>query len=114
MPPDMPCLQENAGKTKLQFFKIDEVGLIDASKELWGADMLLNNNLTWFVKILTDITPGNYVLRHEMVALHEAGNANGAQNYPFCFNLAISSSGTQNPKGVLATRLYKANDPGIL
>ncbi len=76
--------------------------------------MLLNNNLTWLVRIPTDIAPGNYVLRHEMIALHAAGNANGAQNYPFCFNLAISGSGTKSPEGMPATQLYKANDPGIL
>ena len=76
--------------------------------------MLLANNLTWFVKIPTDIAPGNYVLRHEMMALHAAGNKDGAQNYPFCFNLAISSDGTKNPDGVVGTQLYKANDPGVL
>lgn len=28
------------------------------------------------------LAPGNYVLRHEIIALHAAGQANGAQNYP--------------------------------
>jgi hypothetical protein len=60
------------------------------------------------------IAPGNYVVRHEIIALHAASQANGAQNYPFCFNLAISGNGTAKPAGVLATSFYKATDPGVL
>ncbi len=60
-----------------------------------------------------DIAPGNYVLRHEIIALHAAGQVNGAQNYPFCYSLAISSDGKANPEGVLATSLYTPTDPGI-
>ena len=107
-------MQTSADKTKLKFFKIDEVGLLDASKELWGADVLLQNNLTWHVRIPLDIAPGNYVLRHEMIALHAAGQKDGAQNYPFCFSLAISSEGTKNPEGVLGTSLYKNSEPGVM
>ncbi len=76
--------------------------------------MLRTNNLTWFVRLPKDIAPGNYVLRHEMIALHAAGNANGAQNYPFCFNLAIAGDGDKKPAGLPATELYKASDPGVL
>jgi hypothetical protein len=53
-------------------------------------------------------------LRHEIIALHAAFQTNGAQNYPFCFSLAISGNGTSKPAGILATQLYKASDPGIL
>ena len=75
---------------------------------------MIKNNLTWFVKIPDSIEPGNYILRHEIIGLHAAGSANGAQNYPFCFNLAISSSGTDKPAGVLGTELYSSGMPGIV
>lgn len=65
------------------------------------------------MRIPTDIEPGHYVLRHEVIALHAANQANGAQNYPFCFSLAISSQGTKRPDGVLGTALYKSNEPGV-
>ncbi|OAA57532.1 Glycoside hydrolase, family 61 [Niveomyces insectorum RCEF 264] len=107
-----PC--ETADKTKLEFFKISEAGLVDLTTGTWAADQLLANNLSWSVRLPTDIAPGNYVLRHEMIALHAAGNPNGAQNYPFCFNLAISSNGTKTPAGIPATDFYKAKDPGVL
>ncbi|CAK7233408.1 hypothetical protein SCUCBS95973_008585, partial [Sporothrix curviconia] len=107
-----PC--ENADKTKLKFFKISEAGLLDAAANHWAADDLLANNLSWSVRLPSDIAPGNYVLRHEMIALHAAGNANGAQNYPFCFNLVVSGNGTAAPTGIPAESFYKSNDPGIL
>lgn len=42
------------------------------------------NNLTSTVAIPSDIAPGNYVIRHEIIALHSAGQENGAQSYPQC------------------------------
>ena len=86
---------------------------MNAASDTWAATELTNNNNSWLVRIPKAIAPGNYVLRHEIIALHAAGNPDGAQSYPFCFNLAISGNGTDNPKGVLATELYKATDPGI-
>ncbi|KAI1405606.1 glycoside hydrolase family 61 protein [Hypoxylon fuscum] len=106
-----PC--ETVDKTKLKFFKIGEAGWVDKASDLWAANVLTNNNNSWFVRIPEDIAPGNYVLRNEIIALHAAANANGAQSYPFCYNLAIDSKGTANPAGVAATEFYKANDPGI-
>lgn len=109
-----PC--ETADKTKLKWFKIDQLALLDPKPAYgnWATDVMIANNLTWTVVIPPTIAPGNYVLRHEIIALHAASNANGAQNYPFCFNLAISSSGKENPAGTLATSFYTAKDPGVL
>lgn len=108
-----PC--ETVDKTSLKWFKISEGGLIDKSMSngYWATDELIKNNNTWTVQIPTSIATGNYVLRHEIIGLHAAGQANGAQNYPQCFNLAITSSGTDNPAGIPATSFYKATDPGI-
>jgi hypothetical protein len=74
---------------------------------------LIANNLTWTVRIPSNIMPGNYVLRHEILALHSAYNVGGAQFYPQCINLRITGSGTSVPSGVPATQLYTANDPGV-
>lgn len=103
-------------KTQLKFVKIDEKGLIDDSTPpgIWGADQLRSNNNTWTVTIPESIAPGNYVLRHEIIALHSAGSPDGAQNYPQCINLEISGSGTANPTGTLGEELYTPTDPGIL
>ncbi|KAK7740934.1 glycoside hydrolase 61 [Cytospora paraplurivora] len=106
---------ETVNKTTLEFFKIDAVGYINGSDPgTWATDVLIADGSTWLVQIPSDLAPGNYVLRHEIIALHSAGSEDGAQNYPQCFNLAITGSGTVQPSGVLGTELYKETDPGIL
>ncbi|KAK1779916.1 glycosyl hydrolase family 61-domain-containing protein [Copromyces sp. CBS 386.78] len=57
-----------------------------------------------------------YVLRHEIMALHGAGSANGAQAYPQCFNLKVTGSGNNLPSGGVpgTQQLYTATDAGIL
>ncbi|KAH6669957.1 glycoside hydrolase family 61 protein [Halenospora varia] len=109
-----PC--ETVDKATLKWFKISEVAFINKSltNGYWGTDQLIANNFTWTTVIPTTIESGNYVLRHEIIGLHAAGQTNGAQNYPQCVNLAIKSTGTDKPAGVLATTFYKASDPGIL
>ena len=107
---------ETVDKTTLEFFKIDGVGLVDGSTVpgYWGDDQLIENNNSWMVEIPSSIAPGFYVLRHELIALHGAFSENGAQNYPQCFNLEITGSGSAKPSGVLGTDLYTPTDPGIL
>ncbi|PLB49832.1 hypothetical protein P170DRAFT_426699 [Aspergillus steynii IBT 23096] len=102
-------------KTELKFFKIDGVGLVDNSEVpgTWGDDQLIENDNSWLVQIPESIAPGEYVLRHELIALHGAQTEGGAQNYPQCFNLKVSGSGTDEPKGVAGTELYKADGAGI-
>ncbi|KAL2826323.1 glycosyl hydrolase family 61-domain-containing protein [Aspergillus cavernicola] len=107
---------ETVDKTTLEFFKIDGVGLVDNSAVpgVWGDDELIENNNSWMVQIPESIAPGNYVLRHELIALHGASSEGGAQLYPQCFSLQITGSGTDEPAGVLGTELYTATEAGIL
>ena len=107
---------ETVDKTKLEFFKIDGVGLVDDSKVpgAWGDDQLIKNNNSWMVEIPKSIAPGNYVLRHELMAMHGAQSQGGAQNYPQCFNLKVTGFGTDKPKGTLGTKLYTPRGPGII
>lgn len=102
-------------KTTLEFFKIAESGLIndDNVPGTWATDNLISNNNSATVTIPSGIADGNYVLRHEIIALHSAGNLNGAQNYPQCLNLKVSGGGSDSPSGTKGTALYKNTDPGI-
>lgn len=78
-------------------------------------DTLISENFTSEVQIPSSLKAGNYVLRHEIIALHAAGNPNGAQAYPQCLNIKIGSGGSSGLSGgVPATSLYTASDPGIL
>lgn len=107
---------ETVDKTTLKFFKIDGVGLVDETTVpgTWGDDQLIANNNSWLVEIPPTLAPGNYVLRHEIIALHSAGTEGGAQNYPQCFNLQVTGSGSDSPLGVLGTELYSPTDAGVL
>ncbi|KAK2015105.1 family 61 glycosyl hydrolase [Colletotrichum eremochloae] len=103
-------------KTDLRFFKIDGAGLINPPQRTnrWAATALIENGNAWLVQIPPNVAPGHYVLRHDIIALHGAGQPNGAQSYPQCINLEITGEGTDNPAGTPGTALYKADDPGIL
>ncbi|KAI0502956.1 carbohydrate-binding module family 1 protein [Xylaria bambusicola] len=102
-------------KESLEFFKIDEAGILDSSSApgRWASDVLIENNNSWLVQIPANLKAGQYVLRHETIALHSAGQANGAQNYPQCVNIEVTGSGTLVPAGVKGTELYASADAGI-
>jgi cellulase len=96
----------------LKWSKISQAGL---SNGAWPTDPLPTNNFTATVTIPSKLKAGNYVLRHEIIALHSASNDNGAQFYPQCLNLKVTGSGTVAPTaGVAGTALYKKTDPGVL
>ncbi|SPO06236.1 related to endoglucanase IV precursor [Cephalotrichum gorgonifer] len=106
-------------KTTLEFVKIAESGQFElgaggGTPGYWAADTLFETNLTWVVTIPESLAPGNYVLRHEIIALHGAYEEGSTQFYPQCINLEITGSGTDSPKGVVGTELYKSDDPGVL
>jgi cellulase len=103
----------SASAGDLSFFKIDQKGLNDAATQSWASDDLIADGNAWTVTIPEDIAPGQYVLRHEIIALHSAQDANGAQSYPQCINIEVTGSGTAEPEAVAATKLYTATDPGI-
>lgn len=101
-------------KTALKWTKIDAVG-IDIATQKWAATTLIENNNTWTTTVPANLAAGSYVFRHEIIAMHGAGSENGAQNYPQCFNIEVTGSGTQQPPaGVAGTELYTPDHPGIL
>jgi len=102
--------------TSLLWTKLDQQGWISGSNPgTWATDSLIAANNTWTITIPSNLAAGNYVVRHEIIALHAAGSTNGAQAYPQCINFAVTGSGTGTPSGgVVATKFYTASDPGIL
>lgn len=82
--------------------------------DYWGVKDLNTCCGKMNVKIPTDIAPGDYLLRAEVIALHTAASSNGAQFYMSCFQLTVSGSGTATPSTILLPGAYSASDPGIL
>ncbi|KAI0012616.1 glycosyl hydrolase family 61-domain-containing protein [Xylariaceae sp. FL0662B] len=100
-------------KTALEWIKIDEAGY-DTTTSTWASQTLIDNGSKWTTNVPSDLPSGNYVFRHEIIALHSAGETNGAQNYPQCMNIAVTGGGSGAlPEGTLGTELYSAEDPGI-
>jgi hypothetical protein len=68
------------------------------------------------VTLPSNIAPGNYIIRHEIIALHLADSLGGAEFYPSCSQLTISGSGTGVPTSGEVVSLpgaYADDDPGI-
>lgn len=66
-------------KTSLKWTKIQANGYENGE---WAAVKMIGQNNSWPVTVPEALAPGKYVFRHEIIALHGAGSANGAQNYP--------------------------------
>lgn len=70
-------------------------------------------------KIPSDIEPGLYVLRSELLSLHGNGQYMNPglkglpQFYTHCFNIEITGNGTAKPHGVKFPGGYPKNDPGV-
>lgn len=95
------------------WFKIFEDGWT-ASTNTWGTDRMIAAGGLTTVTIPSDIAPGNYLLRGEVLALHNGYNLDGVQPYVGCVELTISGSGSAKPAGVAFPGAYKDTDPGIL
>ncbi|KAF2133988.1 lytic polysaccharide monooxygenase [Dothidotthia symphoricarpi CBS 119687] len=83
------------------------------SDDYWGTKDLNSNCGKMDVKIPSNLTPGDYLLRAEAIALHSASGAGGAQFYITCYQITVTGGGSTSPAGVSFPGAYKAADPGI-
>ena len=68
------------------------------------------------VTIPSNLAPGNYLIRHEIIALHLATQRRGAEFYPACSQLSVGGSQTGKPDASELVSLpgaYSDDDPGI-
>jgi len=97
------------------WFKIFEDGY-DQSSKLWCVDKLRANKGKLTFTIPSDLAPGNYLMRGELIALHEGFELYGAQPYVGCAEITVGGTKTGKPSAsqlVSFPGAYKANDPGI-
>ncbi|KAJ3740125.1 glycoside hydrolase family 61 protein [Lentinula detonsa] len=97
------------------WFKIQEQGRITPGGD-WAMS-LMNTGAPANVTIPSNIAPGNYLIRHELIALQIAQTEGGAEFYPACVQLTIGGTGTGTPTGEELVKLpgaYSDTDPGIL
>lgn len=82
--------------------------------DYWGTKDLNKCCGKMNVKIPSDIAPGDYLLRAEVIALHTAASSGGAQLYMTCYQITVTGGGSASPATVSFPGAYKASDPGIL
>lgn len=115
----MGLLPESGNVTDISFFKIQEDGY-DPKTHQFGSDHLVANDNRVNATIPNDIIPGIYVVRHEIISLHNALNddyikkISGAQFYPQCVKVKVTGDGTAKPEGSKFPGTYKWDDKGIL
>ncbi len=104
-----------------QWFKVFEDGWVGKGAgagdgDLWGTKDLNTCCGKMDVKIPSTLPDGDYLLRAEALALHTAGQANGAQFYMSCYQVTLSGGGGSLPTGPLVKfpGAYTPRDPGIL
>lgn len=77
----------------------------------------IDNGLPVNVTIPANLKAGNYLLRHEVIALHMAQSLGGAELFPGCVQLTVTGNGTIELTGNEFANFpgaYKPKDPGIL
>lgn len=96
------------------WFKVDEMGLPSNNPDYWATEVLNDNCGHFTFTVPSNIAPGNYLIRAEVIALHVASSIGGAQFYMSCFQVNVGGSGTASPPTVKFPGAYSASDPGIL
>ncbi|KAE8827617.1 hypothetical protein PTNB73_02761 [Pyrenophora teres f. teres] len=96
------------------WFKIFEQGLISGTENsgIWAGDAILDT-LYASITIPASLAPGDYLIRHELIAVHQANNP---QFYPECAQFTVTGTGTGTPPSsalVSFPGAYSSTDPGI-
>ncbi|KAL0579079.1 hypothetical protein V5O48_002921 [Marasmius crinis-equi] len=110
---DKPCNQFDS--TSAKWFKIQQVGRKGKGQDWAQADLM--QGAAADLKLPSTLAPGNYLIRHEIIALHLAENEGGAEFYPGCAQLKVGGNQSGKPNNnelVTFPGGYSDNDPGIL
>ncbi|CAE6402189.1 unnamed protein product [Rhizoctonia solani] len=85
----------------------------------WAVDKIISTHGQHSIKI-PNIAAGQYLLRPELITLHEADTAyssnpvRGVQLYMSCIQIEVQGSGAALPSGVAFPGTYKYSDPGLV
>jgi cellulase len=92
--------------------KIWEDGYKDGE---WAVDRFITNKGLITVDI-PNLEAGEYLIRPELIGLHEANSKGGAQFYNGCGQIKVTGSGSASlpSSGVDMTKAYSADDAGVL
>ncbi|KAI0755681.1 glycosyl hydrolase family 61-domain-containing protein [Fomes fomentarius] len=96
-----------------KWFKIDQAGQKSDGSGWVQADLMSGG--TYSVTLPEDIEPGDYLIRHELIALQIAVSLGGAEFYPSCTQVHVGGSGSGVPNATVSfPGAYQDSEPGIL
>ncbi|KPV77357.1 glycoside hydrolase family 61 protein [Rhodotorula graminis WP1] len=105
---------DNANSLGAKWVEIASEAYYPSSSE-WAVSHMIANKGRNKVTIPKSLAPGKYIVRFELLALHSAGQAGGAQFYPQCADIEITSGGTTKlPAGVSIPGFYSEQTPGVV
>ncbi|EUC61453.1 glycoside hydrolase family 61 protein, partial [Rhizoctonia solani AG-3 Rhs1AP] len=79
----------------------------------WAVDKLIATHGQHSIKI-PNIAAGQYLLRPELITLHEADTAYSSNLFVVCIQIQVETSGSALPSGVAFPGTYKYSDPGLV
>lgn len=95
-----------------RWFKIQQSGL--RADGTWAMKDLYDG-LPATVSLPPNLAPGEYLIRHEILALHSAQSIGGAEFYPSCAQLRVGGAQAGMPVSTVSLPgAYSDTDPGIL
>ncbi|KAI0273002.1 glycosyl hydrolase family 61-domain-containing protein [Russula aff. rugulosa BPL654] len=104
------CDKFNGSTAK--WFKIDQIGKKSDGNTWYQQDIM--NAQPASLTLPTEVAPGDYLVRHEIIALHLAVTLGGAEFYPSCTQIRVGGSQTGTPNATVSfPGAYNDNDPGI-
>ncbi|KAI5852025.1 glycoside hydrolase family 61 protein [Tricharina praecox] len=111
----VPDVVSATAPESLNWFKIQHDGMtVQSDGSLyWAVDKLVAAKGIYSAKIPSSIPSGDYLLRSEVIALHGASSAGGAQFYMGCAQISVTGGGSASPATVKLPGAYKSSDPGV-
>ncbi|KAG8735844.1 hypothetical protein FRC10_010092 [Ceratobasidium sp. 414] len=99
-----------------KFFKIAQTGQTGGPGSGW-VQASIKDGRSYTLTLPAGLPAGDYIMRHELIALHFAQKKNGAQFYPACTQLRIGG-GSASPKAISAQTVsfpggYTPNDKSL-
>ncbi|KAH9952641.1 glycosyl hydrolase family 61-domain-containing protein [Russula dissimulans] len=104
------CDKFNGSTAK--WYKVDQIGKKTDGLTWYQQDVMNGKPIT--LTLPTNVAPGDYLVRQEIIALHLAMTLGGAEFYPSCTQIRIGGSQTGTPNQTVSfPGAYSDNDPGI-
>ncbi|KAH7107615.1 glycosyl hydrolase family 61-domain-containing protein [Auriculariales sp. MPI-PUGE-AT-0066] len=109
-----PGSAADCNPANLKFFKVGQLGLKPSGQNAWWQEDLYNGGSV-SGDIPKKIDNGDYLLRIEILALHNAMNVGGAESTVSCSQIRISggSGGAPSASQLVKFPAYKKTDKGI-